>query len=89
MPQNQIKPIGNRIAILQTKAEQTTASGIIIPSEAQEKPQQGKVVAVGSKVEDVATNDVVVYSKYAGTTLTINGEEYIILSEEDVFAVIG
>jgi len=88
MSQNKIKPIGNRVAILQKSAEQVTASGLVIPTTAQEKPQQGEVVAVGSKVEDIAVGDNVIYSKYAGTTLTINGEEYIVLSEEDVFAVL-
>jgi chaperonin GroES len=89
MTQIKIKPIGNRVAILQKEAEQVTASGLIIPTDAQEKPQQGEIVAIGSKVEDIAVGDTVIYSKYAGTSLTINGAEYLVLSEEDVFAVLG
>jgi chaperonin GroES len=89
MSQIKIKPIGNRVAILQKDAEQTTASGLIIPDVAQEKPQQGEVVAIGSKVEDIAVGDTVIYSKYAGTTLTLGSKEYLVLAEEDVFAVLG
>jgi chaperonin GroES len=84
-----IKPIGNRVAIRQRSAEQTTASGLIIPTDAQEKPQQGEVVAIGSKVEDIAVGDTVIYSKYAGTSLTLGSDEYLVMSEEDVFAVLG
>jgi chaperonin GroES len=84
-----IKPIGNRVAIRQKSAEQTTASGLIIPTDAQEKPQQGEVVAIGSKVEDIAVGDTVIYSKYAGTSLTLGSDEYLVMSEEDVFAVLG
>jgi len=84
-----IKPIGNRVAIRQKAAEQTTASGLIIPNDAQEKPQQGEVVAIGSKVEDIAVGDTVIYSKYAGTSLTLGSDEYLVMSEEDVFAVLG
>lgn len=84
-----IKPIGNRVAIRQKAAEQTTASGLIIPNDAQEKPQQGEVIAIGSKVEDIAVGDTVIYSKYAGTSLTLGSEEYLVMSEEDVFAVLG
>lgn len=89
MTQIKIKPIGNRVAILQKEAEQVTASGLIIPTDAQEKPQQGEIIAIGSKVEDIAVGDTVIYSKYAGTSLTISGAEYLVLSEEDVFAVLG
>ena len=89
MSQIKIKPIGNRVAIRQKSAEQTTASGLIIPTDAQEKPQQGEVIAIGSKVEDIAVGDTAIYSKYAGTSLTLGSEEYLVMSEEDVFAVLG
>jgi chaperonin GroES len=89
MTQIKIKPIGNRVAILQKSAEQVTASGLVIPTTAQEKPQQGEIIAIGSKVEDIAVGDTVIYSKYAGTSLTIGNVEYLVLSEEDVFAVLG
>lgn len=89
MTQIKIKPIGNRVAIMQKSAEQVTASGLVIPTTAQEKPQQGEIIAIGSKVEDIAVGDTVIYSKYAGTSLTIGNVEYLVLSEEDVFAVLG
>ena len=89
MTQIKIKPIGNRVAILQKSAEQVTASGLVIPTTAQEKPQQGEIIAIGSKVEDIAVGDTVIYSKYAGTSLTIGNVENLVLSEEDVFAVLG
>jgi chaperonin GroES len=89
MTQIKIKPIGNRVAILQKEAEQVTASGLVIPTTAQEKPQQGEIIAIGSKVEDIAVGDTVIYSKYAGTSLTLGGAEYLVLSEEDVFAVLS
>jgi chaperonin GroES len=89
MSQIKIKPIGNRVAILQKSAEQVTSYGLIIPDVAQEKPQQGEVIAIGSKVEDIAVGDTVIYSKYAGTSLTLGNVEYLVLAEEDVFAVLG
>ncbi len=72
MSQIKIKPIGNRVAILQKDAEQTTASGLIIPDVAQEKPQQGEVVAIGSKVEDIAVGDTVIYSRTPAITLPLD-----------------
>jgi chaperonin GroES len=80
------------------EAEQTTASGLVIPDTAKEKPQEGKVLAVGpgrfnedgsSRVPlDVAVDDVVVFSKYGGTEIKYNGEEYLILSARDVLAIV-
>ena len=92
-----IKPLEDRIVIRQVEAEQTTASGLVIPDTAKEKPQEGKVLAVGpGRVDDsgkripvdVAEGDVVIYSKYGGTEIKYQGEEYLILSARDVLAVV-
>ena len=91
-----IKPLEDRILVKTVEAEQTTASGLVIPDTAQEKPQEGKVLAVGpGRFEDgqrlpldIAEGDVVVYSKYGGTEVKYNGEEYLILSARDVLAIV-
>ncbi|MDO5721539.1 MAG: co-chaperone GroES [Actinomycetaceae bacterium] len=92
-----IKPLEDRIVIQQVEAEQTTASGLVIPDTAKEKPQEGTVVAVGpGRIDDkgnrvpmdVAEGDVVIYSKYGGTEVKYQGEEYLILSARDVLAVV-
>ncbi|MGO1319956.1 MAG: co-chaperone GroES [Galactobacter sp.] len=92
-----IKPLEDRIVIQQLEAEQTTASGLVIPDTAKEKPQEGKVLAVGpGRVDDngnrvpldVAEGDVVLYSKYGGTEVKVGGEEFLVLSARDVLAKI-
>lgn len=92
-----IKPLEDRIVIRQLEAEATTASGLILPDTAKEKPQEGEVVAVGAgRVDDkgnripvdVTVGDVVIYSKYGGTEVKYGGEEFIILSARDVLAVV-
>lgn len=91
-----IKPIAgtqNRVVIEPAAAEEKTASGIIIPDTAKEKPQQGKVISI-SDVDDkgnkpsVKVGDNVLYGKYAGTEITVGGQEYLIMRESDIFAVI-
>lgn len=93
-----IKPLEDRIVIRQVEAEQTTASGLVIPETAKEKPQEGEVVAVGPGrvadngnrvLVDVAVGDKVIYSKYGGTEVKYAGEEFLVLSARDVLAVIG
>ena len=93
-----IKPLEDRIVVRQVEAEQTTASGLVIPDTATEKLQEGEVVAVGpGRVADngtripldVQVGDKVVYSKYGGTELKYSGEEYLVLSARDVLAVIS
>jgi chaperonin GroES len=93
-----IKPLEDKIVVQASEAETTTASGIVIPDTAQEKPQEGKVLAVGpGRVNDsgnripvdVSVGDVVLYSKYGGTEIKHNGEEYLILSARDVLAVVN
>ena len=92
-----LKPLGDRIVIELVEEEQTTASGIVLPDSAKEKPQEGKVVAVGTgRVTDngekvaleVASGDRIIYSKFAGTEVKYEGSEYLILRESDVLAVI-
>ena len=93
-----IKPLEDRLVIQAVEAEQTTASGLVIPDTAKEKPQEGNVVAVGpGRVDDngnrvpldVAEGDVVIYSKYGGTEVKYAGTEYLILSARDVLAKIS
>jgi chaperonin GroES len=87
-----VKPIADRVLVEPSPAEQTTASGIIIPDTAKEKPQRGKVVAVGIGKKDepmtVKAGDSILYGKYAGTEITIEGKEYLIMRESDIFAII-
>lgn len=92
-----IKPLEDRIVIRQVEAEQTTASGLVIPDTAKEKPQEGEVIAVGpGRVDDngnripvdVKVGDVVIYSRYGGTEVKYEGQEYQILSSRDVLAVV-
>ena len=93
-----IKPLEDRILVQPLDAEQTTASGLVIPDTAKEKPQEGKVLAVGPGRSaedgdkripmDISVGDVVVYSKYGGTEIKYQGEDYLILSARDVLAVV-
>lgn len=87
-----IKPLADRVLVEPAPAEEKTASGIIIPDTAKEKPQRGSVVAVGSGKKDepltVQVGDTVLYGKYAGTELTVEGKDYLIMRESDIFAII-
>jgi chaperonin GroES len=93
-----IKPLEDRILVQPLDAEQTTASGLVIPDTAKEKPQEGKVLAVGpgrfddegeNRIPvDVSVGDTVIYSKYGGTEVKYNNEEYLILSARDVLAIV-
>ena len=92
-----IKPLEDRIVIRQVEAEQTTASGLVIPDTAKEKPQEGEVIAVGPGRVDYNGNripvddkvgDVVIYSRYGGTEVKYDGQEFQILSSRDVLAVV-
>jgi chaperonin GroES len=92
-----IKPLADRVIVKALPMEEKTKSGIIMPDTAKEKPQEGEVVAVGpGKMEkgarvalDVKQGDRVIYSKYAGTEVKYDGEEYLILKEADILAIIG
>lgn len=91
-----LEPLGDRVVLKQLVAEETTKSGIVLPGQSKEKPQQAEVVAVGpgGMVEGkeitmtVAVGDQVIYSKYAGTDVELDGEEYIILKQSDILAII-
>jgi chaperonin GroES len=91
-----LKPLEDRIVVKPGEEEETTASGIVIPDTAKEKPQEGEVVAVGpGRFEegqrvplDVKVGDKVIYSKYGGTEVKVEGEEYLILSARDVLAIV-
>jgi chaperonin GroES len=87
-----IKPLADRVLIEPVKAETKTASGIIIPDNAKEKPQKGNVVAVGKGTKDepmtVKSGDTVLYGKYAGTELKLEGKDYLIMREIDILAIV-
>lgn len=87
-----VKPLADRVLIEPLQAETKTASGIIIPDTAKEKPMKGTVVAAGPGKTDepvtVKVGDVVLYGKYAGTEITVDGKDYLIMRESDIFAVI-
>ncbi|MCF6214139.1 MAG: co-chaperone GroES [Flavobacteriaceae bacterium] len=87
-----IKPLADRVLIEPQAAETTTASGIIIPDSAKEKPQKGTVVAVGNGTKDepltVKKGDTVLYGKYAGTELKLEGNDYLIMRESDILAIV-
>ena len=87
-----IKPLADRVLIEPAAAETTTASGIIIPDNAQEKPQRGTVVAVGPGKKDepttVKVGDTVLYGKYSGTDLNLDGVDYMIMREADILAIL-
>ena len=91
------RPLHDRVLVRRTDSEQTTAGGIIIPDTAQEKPMEGEVIAVGSGVRDengkllpldVKAGDKIVFGKYAGTEVKLDGEDLVILKEADVFGIL-
>ena len=93
-----IKPLEDRILVRPEEGEETTASGIVIPDTAKEKPQEGTVLAVGPGKRsdtgdlipmDVSEGDLVIYSKYGGTEIKLDGEELLILSARDVLGIVG
>lgn len=87
-----LKPLGNRVVLQELEAEEKTPSGIILPDSAKEKPQEAVVVAVGSGDEEsemqVKEGDRVIYAKYSGTDVKLDDEEYIIIDQKDIFAIV-
>ena len=87
-----IKPLADRVLVQPAAAEEKTASGLYIPDTAKEKPQKGSVVAVGNGKKDepmtVKVGDTVLYGKYSGTELTVDGSDYLIMRESDIFAIL-
>lgn len=93
-----LKPLGDRVVIELVETEEKTASGIVLPDTAKEKPQEGKVVAVGTGrvldsgervAPEVSVGDRIIFSKYAGTEVKYEGKEYLVLRESDILAVVG
>ena len=92
-----LKPLGDRLVVRPVEQEEQTASGIFLPETAKEKPQQGEVIAVGPGARDddgdripmdVKVGDMVLYAKYSGTNVKLNGNEYLILKENDILALV-
>ena len=92
MSKVKVKPLADRVLVEPASAEETTVSGIIIPDTAKEKPQRGTVIAVGEGKKDepltVKVGDAILYGKYAGTEITVEDKEYLIMRESDIFAII-
>ena len=93
-----VQPLDDRIVVIRTEADDRSAGGILLPENAKEKPQQGEVIAVGPGKQldsgergtpDVGEGDVVLFGKYAGTEITVDGQDVVILRESDVLAKIG
>ncbi len=93
-----VQPLGDKVLIKRLEAEEVTAGGIVLPDSAQEKPKEGKVIAVGpGKMTDdgsrkkgqVKKGDRVIFSSYAGTEITVKGEEYLVMGEDDILAVVA
>lgn len=83
------QPLGNRILVKRVEEANTTASGIIIPDSAQEKPSQGEVVAVSKEVSELKSGDVVLFGKYAGNEVSMGADKFLVLDVDDVFGIIG
>jgi len=88
-----LKPLADRVVVEPAAAEQKTAGGIIIPDTAKEKPQKGTVVAVGNGKKDepmtVKVGDAVLYGRYSGTEVNVDGNDYLIMKESDIYAIVG
>jgi chaperonin GroES len=88
-----IKPLADRVLVEPKEAETKTASGLYIPDTAKEKPQQGKIIAVGNGKKDepmeLKVGDLILYGKYSGTEINVEGKEYLMMRQSDVLAVIG
>ena len=82
------QPLGKRVLIERVEEAQTTASGIYIPDSAKEKPSQGKVLAVSAEVKEIKVNDVVVFGKYSGSELTLDGTTYLVIETDDLLGII-
>lgn len=87
-----IKPLADRVVVKPAEAETTTKSGLFIPDTAKEKPQRGMIIAVGGGKKDepmtVKVGDTVLYGKYAGTEIAVDGSDYLIMRESDIFAIV-
>lgn len=83
-----IKPLADKIVVKRLEAEEKTASGIVLPDTAKEKPEQGEVIEIGKEVNEVKKGDKVIFSKYSPTEIKVDSSEYLVIKEEEVLAVI-
>lgn len=83
-----VQPLNDRVLVKRLEEENKTAAGIIIPDNSKEKPAQGEVVAVGKKAEDLKAGDKVIFGKYSGQEVKVEGVEYLIMKEEDIFGIL-
>jgi chaperonin GroES len=88
MMKQQIKPLGDRVLLKRVEALEKTKSGIFLPDTAKEKPEQGTVIAVGSEAKELKKGDTVLFSKYSPTEVKIDNEDFLIVKEEDILAII-
>ncbi|MBE0515618.1 co-chaperone GroES [Sulfurimonas sp.] len=82
------QPLGKRVLVKRVEEANTTSSGIIIPDNAQEKPSKGEVVAVSSEVSDISCGDMVVFGKFSGSEISLDGDKFLVLETEDVFGIV-
>lgn len=83
------KPLGKRVLVKRLEEENVTSSGIIIPDNAKEKPSKGEVVAVSSEVTELACGNNVVFGKYSGSEISLDGTKYLVIDTDDIFGIIG
>ncbi|MBD3791888.1 MAG: co-chaperone GroES [Campylobacterales bacterium] len=83
------KPLGDRLLVERVEEVSTTASGIIIPDNAKDKPSQGTVIAIGNDVEEINVGDTIVFGKYSGTEITIDSKEYLIMEQSDALGILS
>jgi len=83
------QPLGKRVLVKRVEEANTTASGIIIPDNATEKPSQGKVVAVSKEVTELTNGNVVLFGKYSGNEVSLNGDKFLVIDTDDIFGIVG
>lgn len=83
-----LKPLSDKLVVKRLEAEEKTASGIVLPDTAKEKPEQGEVIATGKDVKEVKKGDKVIFGKYSPTEIKVDGTEYLVIKEEDVLAIL-
>jgi len=83
-----LKPLGDRLVVEPIEQNETTASGLVLPETAKEKPQKGKVEAVGSEVKELKVGNIILFDKYSGSKVNIDGTDYLIVKEEDILGIV-
>lgn len=84
-----LKPLGDRVVVKMLEAKEEMRSGLIIPDAAKEKPQEGEIVAVGALVKDIEVGNLVLFEKYAGNKVKLEGKEYLIMHQDDILGIVG